>query len=81
MHSPATQVSLSVQASPSSHPVPSVVLMCVHFCVATSQESSVHGLVSLQFRPEVPAQVPAVHTSPVEQGFLSSQVVPSVALV
>jgi hypothetical protein len=52
----------------------------VQVCVETSHESSVQGLLSLQFRPDVPAHVPAVQTSPVEHGFLSSQVVPSVAL-
>ena len=67
---PPPQMSPAVQASPSSQAA--VLLVCTQPEPGT-QESSVHGLLSLQFKAPAPAwQVPPEHVSPVVQALPSS---------
>jgi hypothetical protein len=67
---PARQVSVSVQAFPSSH---GVVLLVYTQPVAGAQVSSVQTLPSLQIGAGPPTHVPAAHVSAVVQAFASSQ--------
>ena len=67
---PPPHVSPVVQALPSLHDA--VLLACAQ-PVAGTQESSVHGLLSLQFSEPAPGwQLPPEHVSPVVQAFKSS---------
>jgi hypothetical protein len=67
---PPPQVSPAVQAFPSSQAF--VLFVWMQFPVATSQLSVVHGLLSLQFGPPPPLQIPLRHVSPEVQAFPSS---------
>ena len=67
---PATQVSEVVQAFPSSQ---EAVLFVKTQPVAGTQESSVHGLLSLQLGALPPTHEPAAQVSEVVQAFPSSQ--------
>ena len=73
-HVPPEQVSLVVQALPSSQ---DAVLLTWTQPLTGSQESSVHGLPSSQFGAAPPTQSPAAQASAVVQALLSVQVVPS----
>jgi len=68
-HTPPLQVSLVVQALPSSHGF--VLGTCLQ-PVAESQESVVQGLLSLQLRGGPPTQLPLLHASLVVQALPSS---------
>jgi hypothetical protein len=67
---PPAQVSAVVHALPSSH---DAVLFVFTQPVAGTHESSVHGLLSLQFGAEPPTHTPAAHVSDVVQALPSSQ--------
>lgn len=69
---PATHVSPSVQASPSSQ-LP-VRASCEQSPVRGAQASSVHGFMSSQSRAAPEVHLPAAHTSPVVHALPSSQV-------
>ncbi len=75
---PATHVSFCVHAFPSLHAVPAVAGAWAHAWVFTSQESTVHGLPSLQSFPTVAWHCPLVQALADEQSLPSSQVVPLV---
>ena len=70
---PPTQAPL-LQASPVVHALPSshalLLLLCAH-PVAGTQESFVHGLLSLQLGAGPPAHTPPLHASPVVQALPS----------
>src|SRR5437667_352120 len=70
VHAPAWQVSVRVQALPSSH---AAVFGAWTQPVAAVQESSVHGLPSSQFGGGPPTHLPPAHVSPVVQALPSSQ--------
>src|SRR5437667_443496 len=70
VQTPLWQVSLRVQAAPSSQGV--VLLVCVP-AVAWVQPSVVHTLPALQFAAAPPTQLPPEHVSPVVQALPSSQ--------
>ena len=73
MHSPSTQASLSVHASPSSHG--RVLKLCWQPRIG-SQESSVQGVSSSQTSDAPDRHSPAKQTSPWVQMSPSSQLVP-----
>jgi hypothetical protein len=75
-HTPALQVSFSVQINPSLHVPPWFVGCAWHNPVAALHTPRLHEFVSpLQFTA-VPAQTPALQTSPVVQLFPSVHVCP-----
>jgi hypothetical protein len=67
---PPAQVSAVVQALPSSQ---EAVLLALTQPVAGTQESSVHGLLSLQFGAEPPTHTPLAQVSAVVHALPSSQ--------
>ena len=69
MHEPPLHLSAEVQALPSSQLA--TLLAKTQFPVVASQESVVHGLLSLQFLTAPGTQPLALHTSPTVQGLLS----------
>ena len=74
---PAQQASALLQASPSSHAVPSATLLVVHLPVFVSHLPMRHGLPGTLQSSAVPAHWPALHASPVVHKAPSSQLVPS----